>query len=241
MQQLQSRCRMLIELFRVQLIDFSIVIQILYGFLTQKGFIYSFELFIFLGLYAGDELWRVRLINCALDGLARLSLSLTSAHYVLIKEFLALFRCYLSSIESIPDEIFELSQDIYDKFGCELLPLYHDVAIAAFSGFGSFRILSGKLDFLNIIKISTAPPEAALPTAKDDPAYCDELDKELSRLISSGLEYRKLEKRPARFEESVPNIQSESFPSTELKILMKRGTKKKGILKPVNVKPETID
>lgn len=110
--------------------------------------------------------------------------------------------------------------------------------MSEYSYFSSSRTFLDKLDYLN--QDSNADPTYSGPISAELAAaqtteLLEDLDREMAKLVCSGLEQRKLERRPQNFEASIPIAlkSASSEADGKLNIMMKKGAKKKAVLRQI--------
>lgn len=78
-------------------------------------------------------------------------------------------------------------------------------------------------------------PISAELAAAQTTELLEDLDREMAKLVCTGLEQRKLERRPQNFEASVPLALKATSGENDgkLNIMMKKGSKKKAFLRQI--------
>lgn len=158
---------------------------------------------------------------------------------------MSMLRCYLCSKKELPKEIFELAIDVYKAFDeCPLEPLDCVVAIQDFTRFPVYKLFSDKLEYLkNQTSSQVEAVNRAAIKAQNDARIAfelSELDKEMTRIIGSELEGRKLDRhQPVSSEVHLPHSgllqkKTGNSPAGTPSILLKK--KKKVVLKSLSTK-----
>lgn len=158
---------------------------------------------------------------------------------------MSMLRCYLCSKKELPKEILELAIDVYKAFDDRPLePLDSFLSINELSRFPVYNLFCDKLEYLKNQNASQfeADNRAAIKAQNDARIAFElsELDKEMSRIIGTELEGRRLDRhQPVGSEVHLPysgllQKKTGNSPAGTLSILLKK--KKKIVLKSLSTK-----